>query len=118
MTVAVQLRVLAAIVNYNRADLTLATADSLLGLSDEAAMAGLVIDSASGAPDLEMLRAKLPEPMELMELPVNGGYGAACNAAIRRASTEGVPFVWLLNNDIAVRTRVPARARAGARRAT
>lgn len=102
MTVAVQLRVLAAIVNYNRADLTLATANSLLGLSDEAAMAGLVIDSASGAPDLEMLRAKLPEPMELMELPVNGGYGAACNAAIRRASTEGVPFVWLLNNDIAV----------------
>jgi len=101
MTVDGRPRVLAAIINYNRADLTLATVDSLLGLSGEAPMVALVIDSASGPADLERLRAELPEQVSLVELPVNGGYGAACNVAIGQALAEGVPFVWLLNNDIA-----------------
>jgi len=101
MTVEGGPRVLAAIVNYNRADLTLDTVDSLLGLSGEAPMMALVIDSASATADLDRLRAALPAQVGLMELAVNDGYGAACNAAIHRAAAEEIPFVWLLNNDIA-----------------
>jgi N-acetylglucosaminyl-diphospho-decaprenol L-rhamnosyltransferase len=101
MTVDGGPRVLAAIVNYNRADLTLVTVDSLLGLSGEAPMMVLVIDNASATADLDRLRTELPAQVSLMELAVNGGYGTACNAAIRQASAEDVPFVWLLNNDIA-----------------
>jgi hypothetical protein len=94
-------RVLAAIVNYNRADLTFVTVDSLLGLSREAPMMALVIDSASTTADLDRLRTELPAQVSFMELAVNRGYGAACNAAIRQASADGAPYVWLLNNDIA-----------------
>jgi GT2 family glycosyltransferase len=102
VTVEGAARVLAAIVNYNRADLTLATVDSLSGLSGEAPMDVLVIDSASGAADLERLRAELPAGVGLVPLAVNRGYGAAGNAAIEMASAKGIPFVWLLNNDIAL----------------
>jgi GT2 family glycosyltransferase len=101
MTVEGAPRVLAAIVNYNRADLTLDTVASILRLAGEAPMTVLVVDSASAAADLDKLRAGLPAQVGLEALSVNAGYGAACNAAIRKAGAEDVPYVWLLNNDIA-----------------
>jgi len=101
MTVEGGPRVLAAIVNYNRADLMLDTVNSLLGLSGEAPMMPVAVDSASATADLDKLRAALPAQVGLMELAVNDGYGAACNAAIHKAAAEEIPFVWLLNNDIA-----------------
>jgi hypothetical protein len=100
MTVDDGPRVLAAIVNYNRADLTLATVESLLGLSEEAPTTAIVIDSASAAADLDRLRAELPAQVRLQPLASNRGYGAAGNAAIQLALAQDIPFVWLLNNDI------------------
>lgn len=95
-------RVLAAVVNYKRADLTLATVESLQALGTNVPMRIVVIDSASGASDLEALRAGLTADAEVVALELNRGYGAACNAAIRRACDDGIPYVWLLNNDIAI----------------
>jgi len=93
-------RVLAAVVNYKRADLTMATVESLLALGTDVPVRIMVIDSASGASDLGALRAGLSPTVELVALDVNRGYGAACNAAIRLAYRDGIPYIWLLNNDI------------------
>jgi len=93
-------RVLAAVVNYKRADLTMATVESLLALGTDVPVRIMVIDSASGASDLGALRAGLSPQVEIVALDVNRGYGAACNAAIRLACRDGIPYVWLLNNDI------------------
>jgi N-acetylglucosaminyl-diphospho-decaprenol L-rhamnosyltransferase len=94
-------RVLAAIVNYRRPDLTLATAASLLTVADEVDVRTIVVDNASGGNDIETLRTELPDGIGLLQLTENHGYGAAGNAALSLARSENIDFVWLLNNDIA-----------------
>lgn len=55
----------------------------------------LMVDNASGDGSVEMFRAEFPE-INLIESPVNLGFGAGCNKAYRVAKGE---FVLLLNPD-------------------
>ena len=89
-------------VNYNRHDLTTATVASVLAQDGGGSLHPVVIDSASSSTDRDCLRTELPKGVPLRALADNRGYGAACNAAISMAISKGIPYVWLLNNDIAI----------------
>ena len=60
----------------------------------------LVVDDGSGPQVVERLRRTVPASVEVVALARNGGYATACNAAIRRAASNGSDTVWLLNNDL------------------
>jgi GT2 family glycosyltransferase len=61
----------------------------------------LVVDNASRDGTAELVRAASGR-VELIVNASNGGFGAACNQAIRRAHAAGSEFVYLLNPDTVV----------------
>lgn len=73
----------------------------------------VIVDNAS--PGGTSWRADLPRPVDLLSMPANAGFGTACNAGARRATT---PYVLFLNPDAvlapdAVALLVAAAARYG-----
>lgn len=91
---------LAAIVNFNGAERTVAAARSFAAAVAPGFARLLVIDNGSEVADVESLRSRLDNSVTIVELPSNGGYAAACNAAIAAALDGGAEFVLLLNNDL------------------
>lgn len=98
MSITTNGRVFAAIVNYDRADMTVDAVRSLRSHHPRLDIA--VIDNGSPEPGPTLLREHLSGDIRLVTLGANGGYAAACNMAIRIAEAEGYPFAWLLNNDL------------------
>jgi N-acetylglucosaminyl-diphospho-decaprenol L-rhamnosyltransferase len=111
MTFAGPVTTLVAIVNYRTADLTVAC---LRSLADEvAAQPGtrvFVVDNASGDGSVETIRhavdaAGWGDWVQVMASPVNGGFAAGNNLAIRSVWATGARprHVWLVNPDAQVR---------------
>jgi GT2 family glycosyltransferase len=95
------MRLLVVIVNYRTADLVASCLSSIAAQRFEGLRA-VVVDNAS--PDLETARkeaAKHGPWVSILANPVNGGFAAGCNAAIRRAlGAEDAPdYLLLLNPD-------------------
>lgn len=83
--------------------------ESLVRQTGPFSLAVVVVDDGSGPDVTRLLAAQLPPQVELVELPANGGYGAACNVGVRRALDTGSAYVWLLNNDIEMEDGTLAR---------
>jgi GT2 family glycosyltransferase len=92
----------AGVINYNQADLTLRTVESLRSNTMPNDLRVYVIDSASREDDVERLAESLPADVELHRLPANGGFGHAVNALLELAKRNQAEWVWVLNNDIEV----------------
>jgi hypothetical protein len=101
-------RVVAVTVNFRTPDLTLRCLDSLARERARVALDVLLVDNASGDGSVERLRAGLAARahpwVELVEHPVNGGFGAGNNVAIRRALGRPLPpdYLLLVNPDAAL----------------
>jgi len=101
------LKLLAVIVNYRTADLTLRAAEGLLRELAALPQARLaIVDNDSGDDSLVRLRAALAEPIaagrvEVIASPRNGGFAWGVNQAVRPALASADPpeFVYLLNSD-------------------
>ncbi len=103
-------RIVAVILNYRTADLTIACLRSIAAQIEHLPKLQVVVtdnDSADGSVE-RIARAIEDEKMtwaELMPLPKNGGYAYGNNAAVRRAlgSDDPPEFVLLLNPDTVLR---------------
>ncbi|MBO8092935.1 MAG: glycosyltransferase family 2 protein [Prosthecochloris sp.] len=89
---------LIAVVNWNNASDTIAC---LRSLEQEPEATVLVVDNGSTDDSVRQIRTACPWA-EVLALPENRGYGAACNAAARMASDSGVRYIVFLNNDTVV----------------
>lgn len=101
---------LAVIVNYRTASLTIDCLASLDGeVSAYSGLQAIVVDNASGDGSADRIDAAIRdngwEWARLIRSPVNGGFGAGNNLAIRAALDASRPpdFLWLLNPDTVVR---------------
>jgi N-acetylglucosaminyl-diphospho-decaprenol L-rhamnosyltransferase len=102
-------RVAALLLNWRRADLTLACLAELLAAVSEP-LAVLVIDNGSWPlrhhSELLALRAKVaalaggPHKVELLELPENLGFAGGMNRGLAWAAAAGCEATLVLNNDL------------------
>lgn len=90
-------RVFIIIVNWKRADLTVACVDSL-GAIDYPAYEVVIVDNASDDGSAEMLARNCPGARLLVN-ERNLGFAGGNNAGIRYALGQGAGMVLLLNND-------------------
>ncbi len=93
-------RVTIIVLNWNRAQETLACLASLLR-ADLGGAALLVVDNGSSDGSVAAIRARFPA-VEVLALPENRGYAGGNNAGIRLALERGAEAVLLLNNDTEV----------------
>jgi GT2 family glycosyltransferase len=105
-------RVCAVVLNWNRAEDTLACLESLKREAS-ASLTVLVIDNGSDDDSVPRLQAAVPAANFIAQ-PKNRGFAAGCNIGIRRALGERADYVWLLNNDAQV---MPGCLRALTRKA-
>lgn len=93
-------KVLAVILNYKGADLTIALIRSLKQIPYEG-LDILVVDNCSPDNSLEVLRP-LQDKLDfvLIANSKNTGYAAGNNVGIRYAIEHGYDYSWILNNDI------------------
>jgi N-acetylglucosaminyl-diphospho-decaprenol L-rhamnosyltransferase len=112
MTTAKPANIVAAIVNYRTADLTIDCLRSLEGelrrVPEKIHVVVADADSGDGSADKIDLAIKenhWQDWCELRRLPRNGGFAYANNAVIRQALAEDAPpeFIYLLNPDTVVR---------------
>ncbi len=93
------------LLNYGRADLTLACLRSLSHLQ-YGAFSVWVVDNASPDDSVAVLEAAQGQdgliPFRLIQSVDNGGYSAGNNLAIEAILAENLEYVWLLNNDTTV----------------
>ena len=89
--------VVAVILNWNRADDTLACLQSVK-CCRYSNLSLLVIDNGSSDGSAERLRREAAGH-EVLFLPDNLGFAGGCNRGMRRAMAGGAQYVWLLNND-------------------
>ena len=94
--------VLVAIANHGEhgVPLTAHAAAAALRQSGDFNVRVIVVDDGSGSVVVEALRSAITGAVELVAMPQNRGYAAACNEGIRRARDASADYVWLLNNDI------------------
>lgn len=88
------------VLNWNRADDTLACVASLRALRYDNFLI-VVVDNGSDAACVNKLRTALPD-VTLLTNSTNLGFAEGNNIGIRHALTKGVQFVLLLNNDTIV----------------
>lgn len=93
---------LAALVNYEGARMTLGALDSLLRQPGADGARVVIVDNGSSQADLEALRAGIGGRATLVEFETNRGYAAACNQAAVMAAESQIPYVWWLNNDLSL----------------
>lgn len=98
------------ILNYNRADLLADCLASIAAAPTRCELSVWVIDNASTDGSAAVVRTQFPWA-HLIESPINGGFSAGNNLALRRilASPNPPDYILLLNND----TIVPAGALDG-----
>lgn len=102
---------LLVIVNYRTAALVVACLRSLQSeLAANPGCAVTVVDNASGDGSVEVIRAAIAVEgwsswVRVMASPVNGGFAAGNNVAIRAALAQEQPpaYIWLVNPDTLVR---------------
>jgi GT2 family glycosyltransferase len=94
-------RIHAVVLNWNGAERAIACVRSLQALQEPAPHV-VVVDNGSTDGSADVLRARLPG-VELACAEHNRGFAAGCNVGIARARLAGADWVWLLNNDTAVR---------------
>ena len=63
----------------------------------------IVVDNASHDGSVAALQRRFPE-LTILESETNLGFAGGCNIGIRMATKRGADFVWLLNNDVEVRS--------------
>lgn len=97
-----QARVAVVVLNYHGADDTVACLDSLKALDTSPADL-VVIDNASSDDSVAAIRTAHPDA-ELVRNRENLGFGAGQNAVLERLVAEGFDWVWLVNNDLRVRS--------------
>jgi len=100
------LRVAAVTVNYRTPDLALRCLESLAAERMDLALEAVLVDNASGDGSVERLRAGLRAGghegwVTLLESPVNGGFGAGNNLALRALLGRPEPpdLILLINPD-------------------
>jgi N-acetylglucosaminyl-diphospho-decaprenol L-rhamnosyltransferase len=98
--------VVAAVINFERADLTAGLVAALVAHRATADVQVIAVDNGSNPAELARLRETLHPAAELLVLPTNRGYAAACNAASRAALAADADYVWLLNNDLDIEAGV------------
>lgn len=98
--------VVAAVINFERADLTARLVAALVAHRSTANVQVIAVDNGSKPAELARLRKILHPAAELLVLPTNRGYAAACNAASRAALASDADHVWLLNNDLDIEAGV------------
>src|SRR3712207_1461388 len=86
------------VVNWNAAELTQRCLDSLAEQSTEAPVLTVVVDNGSTDDSADTLERRNPA-VPVLRRPVNGGFGAGVNEALRSPALAGVRYVVLLNND-------------------
>jgi GT2 family glycosyltransferase len=91
----VSVEVSAIIVSYNTRAMTLRCLESLGQALDGIASEVFVVDNASKDGSADAIRERFPN-VKVVENPVNAGFGAANNLAMREASGD---FVLLINSD-------------------
>lgn len=99
-------RVCAVVLNWNGFSDTVECLESLMPSVADGKMSAIVVDNAStdGSADrLEEWINKSGAGFELIHSDENKGYAGGNNLGIRRAMEQGCEFVWILNNDVAVR---------------
>ncbi|MEF3274275.1 MAG: glycosyltransferase family 2 protein [Chloroflexus sp.] len=91
------------ILNYNRADLLAECLHSIAAAPTRCQLTVWVVDNASTDGSAAMVRERFPW-VYLIESPVNGGFSAGNNLALRRilALPEPPDYILLLNNDTVV----------------
>ncbi len=91
------------ILNYNRADLLADCLTSIAAAPTRCALAVWVVDNASSDGSAAMVRERFPW-VHLIESPVNGGFSAGNNLALRQilALPDPPAYLLLLNNDTIV----------------
>jgi GT2 family glycosyltransferase len=93
--------VVCVIVNWNGWVDTLQCIESLQH-SDHKNLSLILVDNGSTDGSVARIREAFPD-LEIVEKPVNLGFGAGNNLGIRLALERGASYVWLLNNDTIVR---------------
>lgn len=89
-------RVLVVVLNWRQGQSTVRCLDALVAADVRPDV--LVVDNGSGDHSVATIRRAHPE-VELLELPVNGGYAAGNNCGLLAALERGHDFAWILNND-------------------
>lgn len=90
-------RVLVSILNFDRADETIACLRSVERL-ESGAPEVLVVDNGSNDNSAGRIREAFPG-VEVLALQRNLGFGGGHNRALEMALERGYDYVWLLNND-------------------
>lgn len=99
-------KVAVVIVNWNGKADTVACASSLANVKSTRAQVDVVIvDNGSTDGSVTSFGALRPKPY-VIALPENKGFTGGTNAGMRYAYQAGYDYVWLLNNDTRVDTRV------------
>jgi len=108
-------RVVAVTVNYRTAELALRSLDSLAGERAAVELEAIVVDNASGDGSFERLQAGIEQRgyawATPVASPVNGGFGAGNNLALRTVLARPNPpdYILLLNPDALVYPAALAR---------
>ncbi|WP_376697035.1 glycosyltransferase family 2 protein [Wenzhouxiangella sp. EGI_FJ10305] len=97
-----QARIAVVVLNYHGAEDTVACLESLAQLDPSPAEV-VVIDNASADDSVAVIREAFPDA-ELVCNRENLGFGAGQNAVLGRLIAEGFDWVWLVNNDLRVRS--------------
>jgi GT2 family glycosyltransferase len=100
-------RTVAVFLNYRTPNHTVRAVRSLAASHTRVADM-IVVDNGSGDGSPEQLAASLPG-IRLIEMPINGGFSAGCNAGIREALALKAAKVLLLNSDVVVTPDAIAR---------
>ncbi len=102
-------KVLISILNWNKAEQTLACVASLMADINPAIadVTVLVIDNGSKAEEVVLLHeASAKSGFALHAVPKNLGFTGGHNVAIQMAIDEQYDFIWLMNNDATVNAGV------------
>lgn len=91
------MRIVAVILNWRRADLTIACLRSLRGTAPD--VLPFVVDNASGDGSVERIRDAFPDQL-ILETEENLGYSGGNNAGFRAIIGELPEAVLVLNNDL------------------
>lgn len=100
------------VINFNRSALTLQTLARVLGQEGASDCKIVVVDNGSSDLDSAQLALGVDQSVQLLRLPTNRGYAAACNAVAQIAVDCGSQFVWFLNNDVDMGPSVLSTLRA------
>ncbi len=89
-------RIAAVLVNWRRPRLTIEAASRIAAQTVPVHV--IIVDNGSDDGSAAQFEKSVPDA-SVITLDRNGGFGAGCNAGIRRALEQGYTHVWLINND-------------------